>query len=83
MSNNGTDTVRFIKNPHGNVVSTSNNDKMIILQKQVIVTLLKLNAINKKYKKKEGIQNEKNISKCFISNITYIGNDGSSICTSG
>ena len=63
MSNNGTDTVRFIKNPHGNVVSTSNNDKMIILQKQVIVTLLKLNDI--------------------ISNITYIGNDGSSICTSG
>ena len=47
MSNNGTDTVRFIKNPHGNVVSTSNNDKMIILQKQVIVTLLKLNDIHK------------------------------------
>ena len=45
MSNDGTDTVRFIKNPHGNVVSTSNNDKMIILQKQVIVTLLKLNEI--------------------------------------
>ena len=45
MSNNGTDTVRFIKNPYGNVVSTSNNDKMIILQKQVIVTLLKLNDI--------------------------------------
>ena len=47
MSNNGTDTVRFIKNPHGNVVSTSNNDKMIILKKQVILTLLKLNYIKK------------------------------------
>ena len=44
--NNGTDTVRFIKNPHGNVVSTSNNDKMMISQKQVIVTSLKLNDIN-------------------------------------
>ena len=53
MSNNGTDTVRFIKNPHGNVVSTSNNDKMIILQKQVIVTLLKLNDIKSKRRKKE------------------------------
>ena len=36
MSNNGTDTVRFIKNPHGNVVSTSNNDKMIILQQYML-----------------------------------------------
>lgn len=62
MSNNGTDTVRFIKNPHGNVVSTSNNDKMIILQKQVIVTLLKLDDINQKWKKKEEYKMEKIIA---------------------
>ena len=29
MSNNGTDTVRFIKDPHGNVVATSKNDKIV------------------------------------------------------
>lgn len=62
MSNNGTDTVRFIKNPHGNVVSTSNNDKMIILQKQVIVTLLKLDDINQKWKKKEEYKMKKIIA---------------------
>ena len=62
MSNNGTDTVRFIKNPHGNVVSTSNNDKMIILQKQVIVTLLKLDDIKQKWKKKEEYKMKKIIA---------------------
>lgn len=62
MSNNGTDTVRFIKNPHCNVVSTSNNDKMIILQKQVIVTLLKLDDINQKWKKKEEYKMKKIIA---------------------
>ena len=29
MSNDGTDTVRFIKDPHGNVVATSKNDKIV------------------------------------------------------
>ena len=29
MSNNGTDTVRFIKDPHGNVIATSKNDKIV------------------------------------------------------
>lgn len=29
MSNDGTDTVRFIKDPHGNVVTTSKNDKIV------------------------------------------------------
>ncbi len=29
MSNDGTDTVRFIKDPHGNIVATSKNDKIV------------------------------------------------------
>ncbi len=31
MSNNGTDTVRFIKDLHGNIIATSKNDKCRIL----------------------------------------------------
>ena len=71
MSNNGTDTVRFIKDPHGNVVATSKNDKCRIvislygiwwqlncMRKDLIVQALMQGDKNEKFNPKDNITKE-------------------------